>query len=84
MNASVKIEVTSQITLVLSEVEARALSAIFGYSAEAFLAAFYKNLGKAYVQPHEAGVRSLHNQMRSVIDPKLSLIDHARGKLNSP
>lgn len=40
--------------------EAGALDALFGYDLNSFLKVFYKELGEAYLKPHEAGLRSLH------------------------
>lgn len=51
--------VSSEITIVLSEAEAGALDALAGYGADSFLAVFYEKLGKAYMEPYEAGLRSL-------------------------
>lgn len=50
-------------TLMLSEVEARALEALAGYGADAFLEVFYKHMGKHYLQPHESGLRSLFDSI---------------------
>lgn len=51
--------IEATVTIALSESEAAALDALAGYGAEAFLAVFYEKLGKAYMRPHEAGLRSL-------------------------
>ena len=66
--------ITLEVVLVLSESEARALEAISGYSFESFLEFFYKNLGKHYLEPHEAGLRSLfqsaQRELRPIFDKK--------------
>lgn len=80
----VHIDVGARILIELDETEASALSGIFGYSDDAFLKAFYEKMGRAYVQPFEAGVRSLHARVRNQIDPELRKVDHARGKLRAP
>jgi hypothetical protein len=49
-----------KVTIELTEEEAKALDALFGYSCDAFLETFYEKMGTAYLQPHEAGFRSLH------------------------
>jgi len=54
------------------------LEAIFGYNVDAFLRVFYERMGKAYVQPHEDGVRSLHKTIRSVLSAPLSEVDKLR------
>lgn len=75
-NTSISVEL--KVTLELTEQEARALDGIFGYDVEAFLKVFYQRMGKAYVQPHEAGVRSLHATMRSILGKPLQMISDAR------
>lgn len=57
-------KIDATITLALSEEEAAALDAIVGYGADAFLEKFYE-LGKAYLHPHEAGLRSLFESVQS-------------------
>lgn len=57
--------VTLDIQLQLTEQEAAALDAIVGYGVEPFLDVFYEKLGKAYLQPYEAGLRSLFNSVRN-------------------
>lgn len=66
------------VTLELNEAEVRALDGIFGYSVDAFLNAFYQKMGKAYVQPHEAGVRSLHETIRGAMGGSIAKVDAAR------
>lgn len=73
-----KVQAQLTVTLELTELEARALDGIFGYNVDAFLKVFYERMGKAYVQPHEAGVRSLHNSIRGVVAGPLAEIDKAR------
>lgn len=53
-----------QIVLTLNESEARALDALAGYGVDSFLKVFYANMGKAYLLPHEAGLRSLFEGIR--------------------
>lgn len=80
-HAAVKLEL--KVLLELDEEEVRALSGIFGYDVEAFLKVFYEKMGKAYVQPHENGVRRLHQQIRGLMDRELSKVDTARRKLGA-
>ncbi len=56
--------VKMQITIVLSEDEAGALDALAGYGTDAFLKVFYEHMGKAYLKPFEAGLRSLFDSVR--------------------
>lgn len=51
------------IVVVLTEEEAAALDALAGYGVESFLKVFYEKMGKAYLQPHEAGLRSLFDSI---------------------
>jgi len=60
-----------RVVLSLSEDEAGALDALFGYDVDEFLKVFYSNLGKAYLEPHERGLRALHEsrgQIKSLIE----------------
>ncbi len=65
-----KIESTPHVTLVLSlslsEEEARALEALGGYGADAFIKRFYEFLGESYMKPHEAGLRSFLEGTKSI------------------
>lgn len=56
---------SATIRLVLTEEEAGALDAITGYGVEPFLEVFYKNMGRAYLEPYEAGLRSLFESVRT-------------------
>jgi hypothetical protein len=58
-------EIKGEVTLVLSEQEAKALDALVGYGPEPFLKAFYEHMGKAYLQPHERGLKSLFESVRT-------------------
>lgn len=65
-------------TMQFNEAELRALDALVGYGADPFLAVFYENLGKAYMQPHEAGLRSLFESVREAVPGILRRTDDAR------
>lgn len=66
-----------EVTISLSEDEARALDALLGYDVESFLKTFYKEMGESYLKPYEAGLRSLHNSRGFLADP-LNRIDKSR------
>lgn len=70
-----------EVTITLTEAEARALHALFGYSVEAFLSTFYEKMGKSYLQPYEGGLKSLHNSHGFLADA-LRGIDDARKVFN--
>lgn len=65
----------------VDEEEARALDDLAGYGDDAFIKAFYENLGKAYMEKHEAGLRRFLQSIRRVVGPGLSAIDEARDKM---
>jgi hypothetical protein len=58
-------EIKGEVTLVMSEAEAKALDALVGYGPAEFLKVFYEHLGKAYLQPHERGLRALFESVRN-------------------
>lgn len=74
--ASITAEV--KILLEITEGEARALDGIFGYNVDTFLKVFYERMGKSYVQPFEADVRSLHATIGSLVSGPLAQMDKAR------
>ncbi|VVE59542.1 hypothetical protein PIN31009_05580 [Pandoraea iniqua] len=61
-----------------SEAEMRALDALTGYGVDAFLEVFYRQLGKTYMQPHEAGLRELFESVREQIPAILQRANEAR------
>lgn len=71
-----RVEVSA--TMQFNEAELRALDALVGYGADAFLKVFYEKLGKAYMQPHEAGLRTLFESVRQTVPGILRRTDDAR------
>lgn len=67
-----------KIVLNLTEMEARALQAITVYGTKSFLDYFYRDLGKVYLQPHEKGLESLFETIKSELPPHLNKIDETR------
>ena len=67
----------------ISEEEARALDALAGYGDDAFIAAFYEKLGKAYMEKHEAGLRQFLKDIRSIIPSAISRLNKARACFNN-
>lgn len=53
-------------TIELNENEIRALDALAGYGVDEFLKVFYRQMGEAYLRPHEAGLRSFLESVRSI------------------
>ena len=75
------IEARAQIEF--GELELRALEAMTGYGADAFLKVFYDKLGHHYMQPHEAGLRSLFKTIGPPVGEALRQVDEARKKLKT-
>lgn len=59
MKTRAKLIIQFEIDLSLNEVELRALDALVGYGIDAFIEKFYTHLGKAYMEKHEAGLRTI-------------------------
>lgn len=72
-----QIHIQAQAIIMFDESEMRALDALIGYGVQPFLDVFYKHLGKAYLQPHEAGMRSLFDTL-GVVRGALLRMDDAR------
>jgi hypothetical protein len=62
----------------LEEEEARALDALVGYGDAAFISTFYEKLGRAYMEKHEAGLRSLFASVREFMPAILNTADEAQ------
>lgn len=77
-NFVVKIDVEVKANMVLSEIELRALDALVGYGVEPFLKVFYAQMGKHYLQPHEAGLRALFKNIGQVTPGPLRQADNHR------
>lgn len=67
-------------TLQINESEMRALQALFCYGVQNLLDTFYENLGKAYLEKHEAGLRQLAAGVDRDIPGILKRIDAARAE----
>lgn len=65
-------------TMQFNESELRALDALVGYGVEGFLKVFYAQMGKHYMQPHEAGLRLLFKSIGSTVPTILAAADDAR------
>lgn len=72
------VDVNFEVRLTLSEEEARALQAICCYGPDQFVKWFYKNLGKAYLQPHEKAMRSLFESATKNLGQQLYKIDNMK------
>jgi len=59
-----KLALDVEVTIKLNGTEASALGALAGYGTDEFLRCFYKNMGAAYLRPHEKGLRSLFAKVR--------------------
>lgn len=84
MKTNERVTVTYEVSLTLTEVEARALDAIFCYGVEglnSWLESYYKMLGKHYLEPHKAGVITLGEALRNQLVPGLKRIDKMRASI---
>ena len=79
-----KVKVTFECSMTISEVEARALDGLTGYSFKDFVDTFYAQLGKVYLEDHEEGLRSFFTTVREYVVPQIAVIDDARRKLLNP
>jgi len=77
MKTRAKLNVQFEIDLTLNEVELRALDAMVGYGADAFIEKFYTHLGKAYMEKHEAGLRAIFAKIDK-LRPALTEIDKVK------
>jgi hypothetical protein len=78
-----KVEATA--VLELNEDEIAAIDALTGYGVGSFLDTFYTKLGKAYMEPHEAGLRSFFEGVKGASGivaqaraARKLLLDHAK------
>lgn len=83
VKADAKIDLSFKITIELTEQEAQAIVNVFGYSPEAYLKVFYKELGTSYLKPHEAGVYSLHNNLAPELKSALYKIESTRNHIKN-
>ena len=78
--ATTKIEATATITF--GESELRALDALTGYGIDPFLKVFYEKFGKAYMQPHEQGLRDLFATINPPVHDALQKVREIRKTLS--
>lgn len=74
-----KVEISA--TLELTQAEIGALDALAGYGTDTFLKVFYERMGKAYLQPYEAGLKSLFAKVRGCADGMEHLKQNAEAVL---
>lgn len=67
-----------EVTIRINESEARALEALAGYGADAFVKGFYSILGETYMKPHEGGLRSLLKTIREEMPTVLTRMTDVR------
>jgi len=70
------------VALELNEEEIKALEALVCYGTDPFLEVFYKNMGSAYLKPHEKGLRSLFESIKSNLPSIIERINTARTAFN--
>lgn len=71
---------TIEMTIIfeLTEEEAFALNALAEYGTNAFLHVFYEEMGRAYLEPHEEGLRSLFISVQGAMPQYKQKIADAR------
>ena len=70
-------------TLTVTEGELRALDALAGYGVDEFIKAFYTNLGKAYLEPHESDLRLFLKTLWKVCPGLIAKADEAHKAINA-
>lgn len=65
----IKVITDVQVTIRLNYEQAKALDAMAGYGAEAFIKAFKEKLGAHYITPYEEGIKSLFSEIRTSNKP---------------
>lgn len=76
--------ITITATFSVDESELRALdalAALAGYGDDSFIKHFYAKLGKAYMEDHEAGLRSFLRSVREQVPHHLATLAAAREAL---
>lgn len=81
MTIQIKTEIKVTATIELTEGHLRALEAMAGYGADAFLKAFYVKLGTSYMKPFEKDLRDLFSMIDSNVPMALKNIKDARKNL---
>lgn len=70
------------LTFTVDEEEAAALQDLAGYGVDQFIKAFYENLGRAYMEKHEAGLRRFLSTICNDVGPSLGRLEAARRVFN--
>lgn len=70
--------IEARATITFNEIELRALEAMTGYGVEPFLKVFYEKLGKHYMRPHEAGLRSIFQTINPPVHEAIGKVDRVR------
>lgn len=84
MTVTIQTNVQITATLTLSEGHLRALDAMAGYGADAFLKAFYIKLGRHYMKPFERDLRDLFTMINNQVPAALKGVRDARKNLGLP
>lgn len=80
---TIKTKVSFTVSIELEEGEVRALDALAGYGADAFLKVFYKHLGMHYMKPFDKDLRLLFEKIKT-LRPQINEIREARKSLGLP
>lgn len=78
-----KIEVDIKVNIQLSLAEAKALLEITKYGYKDFLKVFYDKLGKVYLKPHEDGIISLFETIKTSLNDSIIEADVINNAINN-
>lgn len=73
-----------KLAFVITETEARALSAMVGYGYDGFIETFKKHMGEHYMRGHEGGLKLFFESVRGIVDGELHKLDKARAIFLKP
>lgn len=83
MKTKHKLKISYEVTLTLTEIEARVLSGMASYGADRFLRQFKDIMGKTYLKPeYKKGIDSLFDCIYDQISPQIALLDKTRIRFN--
>lgn len=83
IKAQASMQIDYSINFVLNYEEAKALDALAGYEYKAFLETFYTKMGKTYLEPYEAGLRSLFERINKDLSYEIKAIDDSKKAIDN-
>lgn len=83
MRSVIRPKISGEIQFYLTEEEARALHAITLYGYDNFIDAFFKKLGRHYLETHLSGLKSLFNGIKNQVNKDLKILEQTRNYLDA-